>query len=59
MCPGQGAYGKSLYHSSQFCCEPGTAFKNYFFFFFKQTSIHFMVEAVRHPQILRMKTPPS
>lgn len=41
--------------SSQFCCEPGTALKNYFFFFFKQTSIHFMVDAVIHTQILRMK----
>lgn len=51
---GQGAYGKSLYPllNSAVNLELLLIIT---FFFLKQTSIHFMVEAVRHPQILRMK----
>lgn len=53
MC-GSREYMEISVPSSQFCCEPVTALNNYFFFF-KQTSKHFMVDAVIHTQILRMK----
>ena len=52
---GQGAYGKFLYPLLNSAVNLELLLKITVLFFFKQTSIHFMVEAVRHPQILRMK----